>query len=88
VNKVDLGAIGFESQADIGGPVYVQNNSGGVITSQALGHIVATNNDDPQHKFLYYMPIDKVLTTAINTELLIYVPEKENNSRTEIKYLK
>ncbi|CAG8670899.1 9120_t:CDS:2, partial [Ambispora gerdemannii] len=56
---VDLGTEGMVSQEDLGGPVYAQSNNSGTTTAQALGHIVATNNDDPNHKFLYYLPIDK-----------------------------
>jgi len=87
VNKVDLGAKGMVSKEDLGGPVYVENDNNGTVTSQALGHIVATNNDDPNHKFLYYMPIDKILG-AKNTELLTHNFEEEKiNDAVEIKYL-
>jgi len=75
------------SKEDIGGPVYVQTNSSGTTTAQALGNIVATNNDDPNHNFLYYMPINKILASE-NTELLTYVLEKEIDNKTEIKYSK
>jgi hypothetical protein len=84
INKVDLGKYGFESSEDLGGPVYVKTDKNGTTTSQALGHMVATNNDDPQHKFLYYLPIEKVLTAA-NTELLTY-QEEEKIDDFEIKY--
>lgn len=87
VNKVDLGTEGMVSKEDIGGPVYVQTNSSGTTTAQALGNIVATNNDDPNHNFLYYMPINKILASE-NTELLTYVLEKEIDNKTEIKYSK
>jgi len=44
---------------------------------------VATNNNDPQHKFVYYMPIGKVLTSG-NIELLTYIPE-EKKAEIEIE---
>ena len=78
-----MGTEGFESEEDIGGPVYVQNNNNGTTTVQALGHVVATNNNDPQHKLVYYMPIDKVLTSA-GSELLTHVPE-EKKAEIEIE---
>ena len=83
LNKVDLGVNGFESKEDIGGPVYAQSDNDGTIAVQALGHVVATNNNDPQHKFVYYMPIGKVLTSG-NIELLTYIPE-EKKAEVEIE---
>jgi len=69
VSKVDMGVDGFAPE-DIGGPVYSQNENSGTLIAKALGHIVNTNNDDPNHKVLYYMPIDGILAN-INKRLLI-----------------
>jgi len=86
LNKVDLGVNSFESKEDIGGPVYAQSNNSGTVTAQGLGHIVAVNNDDPQHKFLYYLPMDKVLNSG-DTKLLTHTLEEEKNE-IEIKTVK
>jgi|SRR3954465_616095 hypothetical protein len=76
------------SKKDLGGPVYVQSdNSNGTVTSQALGHIVAINNDDPNHQILYYMPINKVLTTVANTKLLTHTFEEKKLNELEAGYV-
>ncbi|RIB29301.1 hypothetical protein C2G38_2057044 [Gigaspora rosea] len=61
LNKVDMGGNGFEHEEDLGGPVYFVNVDGKKKTAQALGHIVDTNNDDPEHKILYYMPLKNIV---------------------------
>ena len=65
LNKVDLGTKkGFESEKDIGGPVYVQtDNDDGTVTAQALGYITSIFNDERTgSKFFYYTPIEKALS--------------------------
>jgi hypothetical protein len=61
LNKVDLGVNGFYGEEDLGGPVYTVSNIGDRTIAQALGHITYFDNNDPNHKLLYYTPIDKAL---------------------------
>jgi hypothetical protein len=58
VNKVDLGeGNGFDSERDLGGPVYVTNNIGERTVAQALGYISGIDNSDLNHKIFYYTPL-------------------------------
>jgi hypothetical protein len=56
------------------------NNNGSTI-AQVLGHIVVTNNGDSNHKFLYYMPIEKVLSSLI-FELATRFPARSASKTT------
>lgn len=80
-----MGVDGFTPE-DIGGPVYSQSENSGRLIAKALGHIVDTNNDDPNHQVLYYMPIDGILA-KINKQLLICQctasQEKINENQTQ-----
>jgi hypothetical protein len=84
LGKVDLGINGFYGEGDLGGPVYVENNIGNQTTAQALGHITHLDNIDPNHKLLYYTPIDKVLEGLLdNTSNCTYalMTYNENNAQ-------
>ena len=66
LGKVDLGTNGFYTEADVGGPVYTESNIGDRKVVWALGHITTFDNNDPNHKLLYYTPLDKVLPRILS----------------------
>jgi hypothetical protein len=66
LNKIDLGTSGFENEEDHGGPVFLVGSSPEKeIITAALGHITWFDNSDPNHKLVYYTPIDKVLSAIL-----------------------
>jgi hypothetical protein len=73
LSKVDLGTNGFESSEDTGGPVYsLLNQQGKKTVAQALGHITWIDNTDPNHKLIYYTPLDKALSAIFNNTKCSY----------------
>lgn len=73
LNKVDMGTNGFESEEDRGGPVYLVGSSVDKKTViNALGHITWFDNTDPNHKLVYYTPIDKSLSAIFENNKCSY----------------
>jgi len=65
MNKADLGEDhGFDSERDLGGPVYVTNTIGERAIAQALGYISGVDNSDLNHKFFYYTPLSAFIDYA------------------------
>ena len=65
VNKVDLGeGHGFDSERDLGGPVYVANTIGDTTVAQALGYISGVDYSDLNHKIFYYTPLSAFFNYA------------------------
>jgi hypothetical protein len=83
LNKLDLGENGFYGEGDLGGPVYMLSNIGDRTTAQALGHITHFDNSDPQHKLLYYMPLDKDLGKIFDAYKCSYTPLIYNESNSQ-----
>jgi len=73
LGKIDLGTNGFENAEDIGGPVYdVLNQQGKKTMAQALGYITWFDNSDPNHKLVYYTPLEKALSALFNNTQCSY----------------
>jgi hypothetical protein len=83
LGKVDLGESGFRSEQDLGGPVYLESKIGDQTTAQALGHITHFDNSDPNHKLLYYTPLDKALERTLERNGCTYslLTYNENNAQ-------
>jgi len=72
LSGVITGATGFESEEDIGGPVYTKTIMGGRTLVQALGHITSLDNSNPNYKSFYYTPIDKALSAIFGSSNCSY----------------
>jgi len=73
LNKVDMGTNGFESEEDRGGPVYSVGDSVDKKTvATAFGHMTWFDNNDPNHKLVYYTPIDKALSAILENNKCSY----------------
>jgi hypothetical protein len=87
LNKVDMGTSGFDGDENIGGPVhYVLKQAGQKTVTSAMGHITWFDNSDPNHKLLYYTPIDEVLSTISENNncpynLLTYEGQQSTNDK-------
>jgi hypothetical protein len=66
VNKVNLGAKGFDYDEDLGGPVYLESKIRDRTTAQALGYITYFDNSDPNQRFVYYTPLEKAFGSVFD----------------------
>ena len=82
-NKVDLESNGFYVEGDLGGPVYVESGIGDRTTAQALGFINRFDNNDPNHKFLYYTPLDKALKGILGSSNCNYALMTYNETNAQ-----
>jgi hypothetical protein len=84
LNKIDMGTNGFESEEDHGGPVYLVGDSADKkIVINVLGHITWFDNTDPNHKLVYYTPIDKALSAIFENNKCSYNLLTYNEANTK-----
>jgi len=63
--------------------VYTLSNIGNRTLAQALGHITSFDNSDPNHKFLYYTPLDKIFAQFLGSRNCSYTLLTYNESNAQ-----
>jgi hypothetical protein len=56
------------------------DNDDGTVTAQALGYITWFDNSNPNHKLVYYTPIDKALSAIFSNTQCSYTLLTSNDA--------